>query len=489
MDFLDPRKTRAHHRRLVVGYVFLAIGVALGTSLLVRAASGFGYDTKTGEIVENGLIFVDSHPGNAQITINGVYSGENTSARKVLPAGEYRLKLSKQGYRDWSRITILQEHTVAHYVYPFLFPNSLSNKSLKNYPTSPKLITISPDRHWLVVASSDETVWEVFDTTKPAQSPTLISVPGGVLSPSTTPSTLKLVEWSSDNNNLLIERTFSGGVEFIVINRDKPEESFNVNTKFALTPQEVVLKDKKVSKLYVLGADKSLRIANIDNSSVAQPILTDVIAFKSYGNDLILYITTSKTPGKAWVKVYENERTYNLIQVATSDKYLLDLTKFQGNFYYAIGGNKASAVSLFKDPMDALKDTQIVKAQPFLAMRLVGAEKLSFSANARFIVAESGQNFVGYDLEDKQYYRYNITSQILVPAVWMDGHRLISSSGGKVFVMDYDKTNQQLLSPTLLPDGAYFDRDYETMFTLTSLGSGFDLNAVELRAGEDLPQQ
>ncbi len=489
MDFLDPRKARAHHRRLVIGYIGLTIAIVLGTTLLVWAASGFGYNTKTGEIVENGLVFVDSHPGNAQIDLNGSYSGENTSARKVLPAGNYVIKISKTGYRDWSLRFVLQEHSVARYVYPFLFPKTLNGTVLKKYPSAPALVSASLDRHWLMVTSSDETTWEVYDTTKLDVPPTTLALAAGILTPSSTPASLKLVEWSSDNKNLLIKRTYSGGNEYIVINRDKPEESFNINTKFAISPQDVALKDKEVAQIYVLGADKSLRIANSENGTISQPLLSDVLSFKSYGKDLILFVTSSKTAGKAQVKIFEKDQSYNLIQIATSEKYLLDLAKFQGNFYYAVGGNMTSAISLFKDPMDSLKDNNLNKALPFLAMKQTGSDKLSFSANARFIASEAGQNFVIYDLEDKQYYRYNLATQISTPAVWMDGHRFITSSNGKVFVMDFDKSNQQQLSPTVLSDGAYFDRDYQSMFTLSNNAGSFDLSALELRAGEDLPKK
>lgn len=472
-----------------MGYVFLTIAIALGTTLLVRAASGYGFDTKTGEIVENGLVFLDSHPGNAEITLNGAYIGENTSARKVLTAGEYRLKLSKPGYHDWTRNFTLQEHSVAHYVYPFLFPKTLNQTVLKKYPAPPALVSVSPDRHWLVVASNDETEWEVYDTSKTNQPPAVIDLPTGTLSPSSSSTSLALVEWSTDNKNLLIKRSFSGGTEYIVVNRDKPEESFNINTKFATTPQEVALKDKDVAELYLLGPDKTLLVANFNDVTLGQPLLSDVAAFKSYGDNLVLYVTSSKTVGKAQVKVLDKDRSYALVQIVESDKYLIDLAKFQGNFYYAVGGNKTGAVSLFKDPMDGLKDARAGRALPFLAMRLAGADKLSFSANARFIAAENGQNFAVYDLEDKQYYRYTLAPQIVAPAVWMDGHRLIASSGGKVFVMDFDKTNQQMLSATVLPEGAFFDRDFETMFTLSSSSGGYDLSAVELRAGEDLPKK
>jgi hypothetical protein len=122
MDFLDPKKRRAYHIRLIVGYVLVAIVIGLATVILVYGANGYGINTKTGQIVQNGLLFADSKPGGARIYLNDVDQNAATAARLVLPAGNYKLTLKKSGYRDWSRHFTLSEQSVARYVYPFLFP-------------------------------------------------------------------------------------------------------------------------------------------------------------------------------------------------------------------------------------------------------------------------------------------------------------------------------------------------------------------------------
>src|SRR3990167_2561193 len=137
MDFLDPRKRRAHRTRLLVGYVLIAVAVALGTVVLVYNAYGYGVNTKTGTIVQNGLLFVDSQPGDAKIYLDGKYQDANTSARLVLPAKTYQLSLKKDDYRDWVRNFTLAEHSISRYVYPLLLPADPKPGSLKKYTGSP----------------------------------------------------------------------------------------------------------------------------------------------------------------------------------------------------------------------------------------------------------------------------------------------------------------------------------------------------------------
>ncbi|MBX4188821.1 PEGA domain-containing protein, partial [Candidatus Saccharibacteria bacterium] len=169
MDFLDPRKRRAHNIRLIVGYVLVAIVIGLATVIIVYGANGYGINTKTGQIVQNGLVFADSNPNGAEVFLNGTDRNTTTSARLILPAGTYTLAMKKEGYRDWSRKFLLNEQSVARFVYPFLVPTKPIATNLKTYASAPGLITESPNQQWLLVennqASSTSPLFDEYDTT------------------------------------------------------------------------------------------------------------------------------------------------------------------------------------------------------------------------------------------------------------------------------------------------------------------------------------
>jgi hypothetical protein len=126
---------------------------------------------------------------------------------------------------------------------------------------------------------------------------------------------------------------------------------------------------------------------------------------------------------------------------------------------------------------------------PTLALHDPGATRLKFSDNARFIGLENGQNFAVYDLETQTAYQYTLANALSSYMVWMDGHRLMGQSDGNVLVMDYDGTNKQVISPTLLPQAGYFDRDYNNLLCVAQAGDGsIVLQDVDMRAGTDLPK-
>ena len=184
MDFLDPRKRRANRIRLIIAYALMWIAVGLGTIILVYAAYGYGINTKTGEVVENGLLFVDSRPTGAEIYLNGKDQNTTTAARLVLPAGNYTLSLKRSGYRDWQRSFSLEEHSIARDVYPFLLPTKPQVTPLKTFSSEPSLVTQSPDRRWYLVQNPDSTSatisFDEYDTTDLTKQNQVLDMPAAI---------------------------------------------------------------------------------------------------------------------------------------------------------------------------------------------------------------------------------------------------------------------------------------------------------------------
>ncbi|MBX4201349.1 PEGA domain-containing protein, partial [Candidatus Saccharibacteria bacterium] len=441
MDFLDPKKKRAHHIQLMIGYVLVAIVIGLATIILVYGANGYGINTKTGQIVQNGLLFADSQPGGAKIFLNGKEQQSTTAARLILPSGKYSLKLTKDGYRDWSRDFTLTEQSIARYVYPFLFPVKPVAANLKAYSSLPSLITQSPDRKWLLVqnnADSTKTlVFDQYDTTTLDQATPVtisVSVPTDVLTNYTATSKLTEVEWSSDNVHVLLKHDYGVGTEFIIFNREAPAQSINVDRQLAIVPSQVSLRDKKTNQLYLYSQDGGLlQLGDVSSKTIAQPILRDVLAYKPYGKNLITYITATGAPmGQVAARVWDDGKNYKLNEFNAGSTYLIDVAQFQNHFYYADGSDTSDRINIYKDPLNNIKDPATAKALPLIALHNPGATKLKFSENTRFIGTEAGQNFAVYDIEGQASYQYPLSDQLAANMSWMDGHRFIGQSNGSV---------------------------------------------------------
>ncbi len=469
MDFLDPKKQRAHTIRLFIGYILVAIAIGIGSLLLLYLSFGYGFDRKTGEVIQNGLVFVSSRPASAAIYINGERNNARTDTRLVLPAGDYELELRADGYRGWKRSFTLDGGVVERFAYPFLFPNELVPEDMQLYADTPAFATQSPDRQWLLVQQPGSLgTFDMVNLNAPDEAVQAVTVPDGVLTGAGAQS-WQLVEWSTDNRHVLLKHLFEGGFEFILIDRVMPENSLNINSAFSVSPTQVVLRDKAYDKYYFYdAAAQTLQSGDLRNRTLV-PVLSGVAAYKTHGSDVILYATTeSASPEKVKINLRQGADTYTIRELAASELYLLDVARFNGEWYVAAGSAGENKVYVYRDAVGFIKRQPDRLPVPSGILKVDNPRHLSFSANARFIMAHGSSNVGVYDAETVRHYHYALG--MALPAekqlTWMDGHRLTVVHEGKVEVFDYDGINRQTLLQSNNAFVPYFDRDYTAIYTI-----------------------
>lgn len=469
MDFLDPKKRRAHGIRLMVGYALMAVALGIGTLILVFATSGYGFDRKTGTIIQNGLVFINAHPVAANILINGKDKG-TTDGRFVLEEGNYKVELNQTGYRSWKREFVLEGGSVERLAYPFLFPQKLVSSDVQLYAATPTMVTQSPDRRWIVSHHTNTfNVFQLTDANTKDNATTELTVPTTVLVPREGQQKLTAVEWSTDNRHVLLRHDFAEGSEFVMLDRETPQNSTNLSQTLNHSYSQIALRDKRFDQIYGLDSTGVLQTADLKSKAIT-PVTQQVLAFFPYGNDMLLYVTSSgAAAGKAVVKLRQNTTDYTLRTVPVSEKYLLNMASFDGDQYVIVGDSTESRGYLYRDPLASLKKVppQLPPAKALL--KVDKAEFASFSGNARFVAIQGEGKFAVYDMENNRQFRYD--TGLAVPAgqkaTWMDGHRLGLVSDGKLNIFDFDGTNRQTLvtaDPAFQP---FFDRDYTALFTIS----------------------
>jgi hypothetical protein len=474
MDFLDPKRKKASRRRLLIGYVLMAVAIALATFILLLTAYGFDIDHKTGSVIQNGIVYVDTQPDGANIYVDGKQHSDTTSARLNLREGQYTIKLTKQGYRDWQRTFFLDGGQIQRIVYPLLIPNTLTPADVKVYDVAPSLTTQSPDRHWILVQQPGQTyAFDMYDGGDTETAPTTLTIPATILTEATSAASLKIVEWSNDNRHFLVDRTYGDGSkhEFLVIDRQTPEQSVSINTVLGISPTKVSLRDKKADQIYfVEGTTNILRSGDTKSRTISAPLISGVLSYKSYSDNLILYATQENVEaGRTEFKIREDDKTYTLKTVPEGSVYLTDLSKYDGNWYYALGSNTDDAVYIYKNPLDILKGKNGGALTVASVLRVTNPQFVSFSANVQFVSVQSGKNLMTYDIETDRQFTLKLSQDIpLAQQIkWMDGNRFAYASGNQTYMVDFDGSNPQALVPGLGGlENPIFDRDYELLYTI-----------------------
>lgn len=470
MDFLDPKKKRAHRRRLMLGYGLIAVVLSICTLALVFVTNGYGIDRK-GTIIQNGLIFVSAHPVGANIFINDKAQG-TTDGRFVLQEGKYKVTLQQKGYRNWERDVSLEGSSIERLVYPFMFPQTLSSHDIEEYASLPDMVSTSPDRHWIVSHIADSfNNFIVTDASTKDNASTTIVVPTSVLIPHPGSQKIELVEWSTDNQHFLIKDTYDGGVDFVIVDRSTPANSVNLTQVFGHSFTKVSLRDKRFDQLYVYDAGTGLLEAADVKAKTLDPVGNHILAYWPFGSGTLVYVTDDGAPsGKVFAKILDGGKSYILRTLPSSSTYLLNMATFGGHQYVAVGTSAESRVYLYEDPLDMLRKNppQTATAKALLKVDTT-AEFVSFSANTRFIAVQGGSKFAVYDAENNRQFRYdtNLKLQDHAQATWMDGHRLMLVSDNKLHIFDFDGTNDQTLTTNRPGYAPAFDRDYTALFTVS----------------------
>ncbi|HEX8227544.1 MAG TPA: PEGA domain-containing protein [Candidatus Saccharimonadales bacterium] len=495
MDFLDPKKQRAHMIRLIVGYILLGVAVLFGTLILLYQAYGFGLG-KDGEVIQKGLVFMSSQPTRAQIYLDGMLRKDRTNTKLQLEAGQYKAELKREGYRDWLRLITVEGGSVQHFDYPKLFPAKLVTTNIKNYTAAPAFASQSPDRRWLVLQQPGTMItFDLFDLADPqdiAANSTTVAVQENLLTAARPGSqSWKLVEWSTNNRHILLQHVYTpltnGAAEtseYILVDRQVPTESVNLSRLLSLpSGRQLALRDKKHDLYYVFdAAARSLATTSIDDAGKLTPLLENVLSYKPYGANMVLYVSdtepaaeqglTAEKPlpaGKVVTMLRDRDQTYKIREHSAMPPYLTDMAEYGGDWYVASGSAGDGKINIYKNPQQIRKSSQTATLVPVHILKVDTPNKLTFSSNTEFLMASNGTQFAVYDAETDKGYRF-ISPHPLDPpaahATWMDGHRITYVSEGKLKVLDYDNINVQTLSPASPNYLPFFDRDYDTLYTL-----------------------
>src|SRR3989344_1791567 len=108
-------------------FFLLFVGILAGVILYAR---GYRIDVKEKSVSATGIIAVNSFPKAAKIYVNDTLKGA-TDSNLILPPGNYKVEIKKEGYTSWAKSVKLKGELVVN-LEPVLFPQNASLTPLTN---------------------------------------------------------------------------------------------------------------------------------------------------------------------------------------------------------------------------------------------------------------------------------------------------------------------------------------------------------------------
>jgi predicted heme/steroid binding protein len=478
MDYLDPKKKRARKNRLIVGYGLIAIAIAIATVLLVYIANGFYIDRNTGEVIQNGLVYLDSRPGGADVLINGEKQRTKTDARLVIPSGQYTFELKKDGYRSWQRTIQLEGGSLRQLTYAKLIPNQLETAPSLDLRSNPTAISQSINKRWLITSFADSPL--SLTLTDLEQSPLTsipLEIPPTLVSESTT-GQIEIVDWADDNRHFLATYTVGDTVSYISVDRENPSLAQNLNTLFGNSAYEIGMRDRKFDQFFVYNPSvKSITTASISGGVSTDIFVENVIDFKTFGTDWVLYVTESGEEGLVDVRFKRGDKNILIKQIKTSDNYLLQLAKLGNAPVMGFSSPVENRAVIYNDPEAYLNDNPDVKMPiATTVLRVNSPIDLRISADSSVILAYGPENYASHEFEADRSYNFEVGLPVDVSQeiAWLDGQHFLFSSAGKQHMIDFDGSNQYELVESIPTLGSIYSEDLSLMFSFTPSAVGIN---------------
>lgn len=206
------------YRRIV--YISFIVIFLIITPIVILYTTGYRYNFQTNKIQKTGILILKSNPTGAKIYLNGKLRTETTPARiaNLLP-DDYDIKIEKENFYPWQKKLPVQSRLTSFAENVTLFEKLLPAKVVE---TNSKLFSLAPNKEKIIYLDKKETGEEVWLLNFRNNKNSLI------YRISEDKNEIVNLEWSNDNQKILITVNFSDAAEsrkYILVNTASGEVS------------------------------------------------------------------------------------------------------------------------------------------------------------------------------------------------------------------------------------------------------------------------
>lgn len=484
--FRRPSKKQLLIRRVIVSVVMtLAVLVIVtGTILFVL---GYRLDGDKGRLEQNALIQFDSVPGAAYVSIDGKVIGTRTATKQSVIAGSHSFIVTRDGYEPWAKSLDVKAGTLTWLDYIRLVPKDRPVEKITSY-ASVVGEKASPDFRWLIVQEkADVPTFQLVDLRAQNVTSSTVTLPTNIYSDATTAGvqhSFTLDRWDTGGRYVLLKHTYNDKSEWIVVDTQDVGTSVNVSRLLSISLSDVRFSGTSGNILYGL-SDGVIRKLDLSAATISRGLVTNVKSFDLFETNVITYVGTD--PSDAGVQVAgvyrEGDESAHVLRRTTSvDTPLsIDATRYFSDDYVAIAEGLKVTVLKGRYPSSSTEETTSLAAYAeFTASAQVNT--LSFSPDGDFLVAQSGLNFISYEVEYKRQTNATIsTSETQAHALsWLDDAYLWSVYDGHVSIREFDGTNVHVINAAEPSFDVTLSQNGRYLYSITKSGESYQLQRVKM---------
>lgn len=481
-----PSKKQLLIQRVVASIISVVavLVIVTGTILFV-----LGFRLNSDNSLEQGaLVQFESVPAAADISIDSRPLGVRTPNKQSVLAGTHSFIVSRDGYQPWAKSVTLKAGTLTWLDYIRLVPKDLIPETVVAY-SSLYGEKASPDLGSLLIQEkSDVPTFQLVDLRAQEVKISAITLPAAVYSAVADGShRFTMHQWDTGGRYLLLQHEYTGKKEWIVVDTQNVASSINITRALNISVSNLQFAGTSGTVLFGLQDDGTVRKLDLSAGTISRALITNVSQFDVFNLTIIAYVGTD--PDNASQKVAglyrDGDQSPHILRTATSvdTPLLIDTTRYRSDDYVAIA--EGSEVTILRGSYPASSDKGTDSLQAFGSFAAQGPiNQLSFSEDGDFLVAQSGVNFVGYELEHERATSASIPplADGSAPSVlkWLDNAYLWSDRGNTLVIREFDGTNSHTIGEVAEGFDVTLSRNGRYLYSMAKTDAGYQLQRVKM---------
>lgn len=467
----------------------MTLSVVLLVIILISIILGYQFNSKDGRIEQTGLVQFETLPGGATVEVDGKTLGAKTTAKTTVLPGTHEFVMWRDGYETWRKTLDIQSGTLTGLNYARLIPKDRAVKEVASFTelsaslASPSgrlmMLQTAPSASSFIVADlqNEQSVKQRI-LTLPAESYTDAATPG-------VTHRFRLVEWDQGGRYVLIAHSFNDSTEWLVLDTEDAARTTNVSKSLNIAIDSAQFSGTSGSQLYVLSAG-DVRKIDVAGGTISRPLASKVASFSLYGSDIVAYVTqpTVDTHQQSVGIVREGDKLPHVLRtIVTSDENPLHIAtgRYFNEDYVAISaGSKVDILKgNYPSSTDETNDT-LKQFASFTFSRPI--QWLQISHNGRFVVAQTGDRFVSYDIE-----RMSLPAETTLEGEgavsqlrWLDDFYAWSDRASKLTLREYDGSNEHDMGSVAPGFDATFSQGNKYLYSIGKTDKGYQLQRVQM---------
>ncbi|MBO7699233.1 PEGA domain-containing protein [Candidatus Saccharibacteria bacterium] len=444
------RKKKWRTIKLVITEIIMVVAVIATVVLLTFFAMGYRVD-KDGELGQQGLFQIQSHPTGAVVTIDGEDLLAHTNTTKLLSAGEHTITLTKDGYDSWTKTFTSELGRLIKIVYPRLFLQDRTPETIREYEHPISFFVPATNRDAVLYSVDNSNRWVLLDVRGDDAIEKEID-----LSEQLEGLAVADVVWDEDSDKVLVKAMRGDSPEWLLVNISDPESTISLNKEFDMDFLAAWFISDNGEKLMVLQNGANLRTIDLSNKTISGVLAKNVVMATQY-NDKVFYLNNKnevkilqENSDDIIVSTFDEGQKINILASGYVDSNYLTIT-VDDKMYIYLGD--------YPDSNHKLDDMKLIleKSIGFVP------DTLSVEGLDELIMARAGRKIAVFDAEPDKFSTFEVASDQIF---FVDSYMIGTIADGKLIVSDFDGTNVRTL--TSATGTAFITKNNKWMYYLFS---------------------